>query len=288
MAQSWNSPTSMYIIIMDLLRRKCFLCRPANFSSVDETHCWLEDSQGVFQTPITLTVLFPLCGTDWRIRNYQRCPSYRIFALLRRWSDFLWGGTGKNLVCWYQGHGRLHTTNESWSVEQTIWPKHNVYLGGGSIRPGNNLSIDPLCIPLCMMCQTWPRWYGSNRILFVAFLLSLWPIASEAIQCGGDIPLNFFLCRGCPFGLEKNILYTMLNRLINECSVGLYLILMVTYRIWQWNGSWNHLKFTEVRAHEYSQYGISFFVPKGFYFPPVAEWYYRYGMASSCLGNAIC
>jgi len=76
--------------IMDLLRRKCFLCRPVNFSSVDETHCWLEDSQGVFQTPITLTVLFPLCRTDWRIRNYERCPSYRIFALLRRWSDFLW------------------------------------------------------------------------------------------------------------------------------------------------------------------------------------------------------
>ena len=120
-----------------------------------------------------------------------------------------------------------------------------------------------------------------NSICGIPFVIVAYHIRSNILQCGGDIPLAFFLCRGCPFGLEKNILYTMWNWLINECSVGLYLILMVTYQLWQWNGSWNHLKFTftEVRAHEYLQYGISFLVPKGFYstFPPVMEWHYHYG-----------
>jgi len=205
---------------MDLLRRKCFLCRPANFSSVDGTHCWLEGSQRVFQTPIILTTLFSLCRADWRIKRYQKClkRSYRIFALLRRWNDFLWPlrrnwqGLGKNLVYWYQGHGRLHTANESWSAKQTIWSKHNVYLAhgvhlcGGSIRPGNNLSIDPLCIHA--WCVT-PMWYGSNRILFVGLLVVvariLYCVRNSMLQWGRDLSLACFLCRGFPFGLEKNI-----------------------------------------------------------------------------------
>ena len=120
-----------------------------------------------------------------------------------------------------------------------------------------------------------------NSICGIPFVIVAYRIRSNILQCGGNIPLAFFLCRGCPFGLEKNILYTMWNWLINECSVGLYLILMVTYQLWQWNGSWNHLKFTftEVRAHKYLQYRISFLVPKGFYstFPSVMEWHYRYG-----------
>ena len=54
---------------------------------------------------------------------------------------------------------------------------HGVHLCGGSIRPGNNLLIDPLCIHA--WCVT-PMWYGSEFYLWV--FLSLWPASSTASE----------------------------------------------------------------------------------------------------------